>query len=170
MRRSNNNFPVFVSSCYLIGTSHLRHTQTTNNKANYSRHIFNCCLCFVFVPVSISGTTTNFIRNMLISFGRNCKIWIDLPGRSMISSLLRSSSQEWIVTCIKLILNTIFHNVLENWCPSWHLIGLFSNAFFSLDVVWFFTASLFFYVNISLIFGQFRYRMWYTYVRDYIDS
>lgn len=38
---------------------------------------------------------------------------------------------------LQLVVNGVFHDVLDDWGPSGHLVGLFSDALFSGDLVGF---------------------------------
>lgn len=52
---TNNHFPCFNISCYFIGNSHLGIGQSTDDKDNQSRDIFNIQSVFIFMPITITN-------------------------------------------------------------------------------------------------------------------
>lgn len=67
---------------------------------------------------------------------------MNLPGWCMICCTLWSTSQKWKMSNVQFIFDAIFHDIFDNGRPSWHLICMLSNAFFTWNSVCFFTSAL----------------------------
>lgn len=57
MWRANDHLPVFIGCCNFVRGAHFGETHATNDEYDYSWHIFDCCLSFVFMPVTVTCTT-----------------------------------------------------------------------------------------------------------------
>merc|ERR1712051_166138 len=45
-----------------------------------------------------------------------------------------TATQKWEMRVVQLVINSVFNDVLENWCPSGHLIRLIVDTLFTLDL------------------------------------
>lgn len=134
---ADDDFPIFIGSAYFICTTHFGKAHAANNEHDNPWHIFDCCLSFVFMPMTITCTAIKIELN-LVSFWKIFENSFSLPGGwCMICVTLGSSRQEWEMSHIQFILNCIFGNVFHDRCPTWHLIRVLGNAFFAWDSVWF---------------------------------
>lgn len=68
-----------------------------------------------------------------------------------IRGILRTASQEWEVSNIQFVFNAILHDILDDRGPSGHLVGVFSDSFFSWNCILLFAITLwkYFYRKIS---------------------
>lgn len=53
---ANDNFPIFIGIGYFICTSHFGKTHATNDEYNDTGNIFNCCLRFILMPMTVTCT------------------------------------------------------------------------------------------------------------------
>lgn len=145
MRCTNDDFPPTFGGCYFICASHLRIAYTANDEYNQSWHIFNGCLSFILVPVTIPCTEMNQFKKLDKNFTRrNFMKWKNKcsPGWCVICCILSSAGQKWEMTSVQFVINAVFENVFEHWSPAWHLICLLGNAILSRNLICLFAISL----------------------------
>ena len=53
-----------------------------------------------------------------------------------------TATQKWEMRVVQLVINSVFNDVLDNWCPSGHLIRLIVDTLFTLDLPDFLTIAL----------------------------
>lgn len=103
-----------------------------------------------------------------IEFGCDCSGWTDsilwtphenlcitilqmsLPSWCMIRRILSSSGQKWKMTTIQLIIYTVFEDVFEHGCPTWHLICLICYTIFTWNLIWLFAITLWIWEDLSI--------------------
>lgn len=146
MRWANNNLPIFNGSRDLVCATHFRKTDATNDKHNNAWHIFDCCLRFVLVPVTIPSaemeTEIQMHQSEKFCVRFNCGGNI-VPGRRMVSTAaLSASSQKWEMPGVQLLFDTIFDDVLHDGSPTGHLISVLGDSFFSWNCILFLAISL----------------------------
>lgn len=122
VRWSDNDFPIFYSSCDFVCTPHFRVAQTANDEYNQTRDIFYGRLGFVLVPLTVA-------RSVQCNLKRFFAIWIKENYSWIVQQWV------WVLTfgacCMKRFgrvqpkMENVEHLICRRcnlpWCPWWRV-------------------------------------------------